>query len=397
MVKNTCLELSSSPPPFQLAVIKRDREIKHTEILDSTREKEEEVQEWNEEVKECDKEDVMSHGTIEGQGSVVITDDLAKLSSQTNPKSIESNVASNDSQNHNAPLSNTGVVMTSLTAGAIAGAAAKTTIAPLDRTKINFQISEKPYSVKEAIKFLVRTYQQEGLLSLWRGNSATMARIIPYSAIQFTAHEQWKRLLHIDTDKNKKTSPQLRFLAGSLAGVTSQSLTYPLDLARARMAVTHKEKYGTLKEVFVKTWIEEGPRAFYRGYLPTVLGVIPYAGVSFFTYDTLKKRYIDYTGNPTLNPAASLLFGAAAGMLGQSSSYPLDIVRRRMQTSPLTGTHYRTILSTLRKVYRDEGIRRGFFKGLSMNWVKGPVAVGISFTTYDILKDFLRLSIIYRR
>ncbi|CAG2053623.1 unnamed protein product [Timema podura] len=296
-----------------------------------------------------------------------------------------------------ARLSNTGVVMTSLTAGAIAGAAAKTTIAPLDRTKINFQISEKPYSVKEAIKFLVRTYQQEGLLSLWRGNSATMARIIPYSAIQFTAHEQWKRLLHIDTDKNKNTSPQLRFLAGSLAGVTSQSLTYPLDLARARMAVTHKEKYGTLKEVFVKTWIEEGPRAFYRGYLPTVLGVIPYAGVSFFTYDTLKKRYIDYTGNPTLNPGASLLFGAAAGLLGQSSSYPLDIVRRRMQTSPLTGTHYRTILSTLRKVYRDEGIRRGFFKGLSMNWVKGPVAVGISFTTYDILKDFLRLSIIYRR
>nr|CAD7423969.1 unnamed protein product [Timema monikensis] len=116
--------------------------------------------------------------------------------------------------------------------------------------------------------------------------------------------------------------------------------------------------------------------------------------------------FLDYTGNPTLNPAASLLFGAAAGMLGQSSSYPLDIVRRRMQTSPLTGTHYRTIFSTLKKVYRcmfifpccrDEGIRRGFFKGLSMNWVKGPVAVGISFTTYDILKDFLRLSIIYRR
>lgn len=31
-----------------------------------------------------------------------------------------------------------------------------------------------------------------------------------------------------------------RFMAGSLAGITSQSLTYPLDLARARMAVTDK-------------------------------------------------------------------------------------------------------------------------------------------------------------
>lgn len=89
-----------------------------------------------------------------------------------------------------------------------------------------------------------------------------------------------------------RTSSYVRFLAGSLAGVTSQSLTYPLDLARARMAVTHREQYRTLREVFIKIWYEEGPRTLYRGYLPTVLGVIPYAGVSFFTYDTLKRKYV---------------------------------------------------------------------------------------------------------
>uniref|UniRef100_A0A1B6DRB4 Solute carrier family 25 member 42 n=1 Tax=Clastoptera arizonana TaxID=38151 RepID=A0A1B6DRB4_9HEMI len=182
-------------------------------------------------------------------------------------------------------------VWISLFAGAMAGALAKTSIAPLDRTKIIFQISNTPYTAKGAWIFMRNTYIKEGFFSLWRGNSATMARIVPYAAIQFTSHEQWKNLFGVDKDDGKKSSPALRFLAGSLAGVTSQSLTYPLDLARARMAVTHKHQYRSLKEVFVKITRDEGITSFYRGYVATILGVIPYAGTSFFTYGTLKNWF----------------------------------------------------------------------------------------------------------
>lgn len=296
-------------------------------------------------------------------------------------------------------LSNKEIVITSLISGAISGAVAKTVIAPLDRTKINFQINKQvPYSFRAAFKFIIDVKRNEGFFALWRGNTATMARIIPYAAIQFTAHEQWRKILRVDVDE--KTNFR-RFLAGSLAGITSQSLTYPLDLARARMAVTDKYSgYKNLYEVFVRIWKREGPRVFYRGYTATVLGVIPYAGFSFFTYETLKNEYSHLTGERKPTPLYSLLFGATAGVVGQTSSYPLDIVRRRMQTTGITRhcvDKYLTISSTLKKVYQEEGLVKGLYKGLSMNWIKGPIAVGISFATYDHIKHFMRDVLVYRK
>lgn len=85
-----------------------------------------------------------------------------------------------------------------------------------------------------------------------------------------------------------------------------------------------------------------------------------------------------------------LVFGACAGLIGQSSSYPLDVVRRRMQTAGVTGHTYSTILGTIKEIVSEEGVIRGLYKGLSMNWVKGPIAVGISFTTFDLTQILLR-------
>lgn len=83
-----------------------------------------------------------------------------------------------------------------------------------------------------------------------------------------------------------------------------------------------------------------------------------------------------------------MLFGAMAGLLGQTSSYPLDVVRRRMQTH--VDYSKLGILGTMRRVVAEEGLLHGLYKGLSMNWIKGPIAVSISFTTFDLINKFLK-------
>lgn len=299
-------------------------------------------------------------------------------------------------------------VIISLTSGAMAGAVARTVIAPLDRTKIYFQTHpDKSYRLKRAFKYIHTTCKTEGVLFLWRGNSATMARIVPYAAFQFLAHDQYKRILGIHAEQNKQLSPDVastekirHFMAGSLAGATGQALTYPLDRARAVMAVARIGEYKNLMDVFRRTVAHEGWASLYRGFVPTILGVIPYAGTSFFTYEQLKNFWVNRAkkadpGGDNHQPTTLQKFGsgAFAGLLGQTASYPLDIVRRRMQTATQMGVShnkYASVLGTLAFVFRKEGIRKGWYKGVSMNFIKGPISVGTSFLTYDLCSAYIK-------
>jgi solute carrier family 25 protein 42 len=88
-----------------------------------------------------------------------------------------------------------------LIAGALAGAIAKTCIAPLDLAKINFQVGNSVFTYNKLFQFLYNGVHKHGVLSLWRGNSANMIRVVPAAAINFTSHEQYKRLLKVDSNQ----------------------------------------------------------------------------------------------------------------------------------------------------------------------------------------------------
>lgn len=118
----------------------------------------------------------------------------------------------------------------------------------------------------------------------------------PYSAIQFTVHEQLKFWFDVRTYEQKLQKPLLCFLAGGISGFCAITLTYPLDVARARMATdtTYKNIYDVVKRSLLAKDVKY---SMYRGFLPAVLGIVPYTGISFLIYELFKTRYFKQAAN----------------------------------------------------------------------------------------------------
>lgn len=281
-------------------------------------------------------------------------------------------------------------------------------------------------------------------MGLFRGHSATLLRVFPYAAIKFLAYEQIRAVV---IPRKEYETPVRRLLSGSLAGVTSVFFTYPLEVIRVRLAFeTKADSRSSLTSICKKIYYEQpfakpppsaaaatltranasaqgqGPAAtattttvravaprsslvnFYRGFLPTILGMLPYAGMSFLTHDTVGDllRHPAIAQHTTLpmprnappgKPAplrswAEFLAGGLAGLVSQTASYPFEVVRRRMQVGGAVGDGHRLrIAETARLIMKERG-PRGFYVGLTIGYAKVVPMAAASFYTYERLKTF---------
>ncbi|KAE8154751.1 mitochondrial carrier domain-containing protein [Aspergillus avenaceus] len=335
-------------------------------------------------------------------------------------------------------------VLRSGLAGGMAGCAAKTVVAPLDRVKILFQASNPQFAkytgswsgLLSAVRDINR---YEGARGLFKGHSATLLRIFPYAAIKFLAYEQIRAV--VIPSRDKETAFR-RLMSGSLAGITSVFFTYPLELIRVRLAFETKRSSGSsVSSIFRQIYRERvsppsvpsglsqsagasaaatatvgvssavnkvvpssGLANFYRGFVPTLLGMFPYAGMSFLTHDTVgdwlrSPAVAHYTtipesesqskkasGRAQLTAAAELFSGAIAGLVSQTSSYPLEVLRRRMQVGGVVGDGHRLgIAETARTIWLEKGFR-GFWIGLTIGYIKIIPMTATGFFVYERFK-----------
>lgn len=283
--------------------------------------------------------------------------------------------------------------------GGVAGAVLRTVVLPFERAKILLQLQGTGTAVYNGMfRTISKMYLEEGWRGLFRGNLLNCIRIVPYSAVQYSVFEKCKVLLA----RNGKLNAAERLLAGSIGGVSSVLVTYPLDLIRARITIQtaslarlSKGKLvkpptvlGTLKEVYNN---EGGFRALYKGIVPTTLGVAPYVAINFTLYEKLRD-YMDASGEYK-NPMWKLSAGAASSFVGGVLIYPLDLLRKRYQVASMAGGElgfqYTSVSKALVHIFRNEGIT-GAYKGLTANLYKIVPSMAVSWFCYDGLRGIIQ-------
>lgn len=277
-----------------------------------------------------------------------------------------------------------------LVAGAVAGAVSRTGTAPLDRMKVLMQVHASKSNKIGIVGGFRQMIAEGGLSSLWRGNGINVLKIAPETAIKFMAYEQYKKLL---TSEGQKIETHCRFMAGSLAGATAQTAIYPMEVLKTRLTLRKTGQYSSMSDCAKKILKNEGVKAFYKGYIPNLLGIIPYAGIDLAVYESLKNTWLSYHKDTT-NPGVLVLLGCGtiSSTCGQLASYPLALVRTRMQAqASLDASDQPSMNALMKKIVAKDGFF-GLYRGILPNFMKVIPAVSISYVVYEYMKTGLGIS-----
>ncbi|KAJ6119467.1 ADPATP carrier protein [Penicillium sp. IBT 18751x] len=278
--------------------------------------------------------------------------------------------------------------------GGVSAAVSKTAAAPIERIKLLIQnqdemlkagrLDRKYNGIADCFK---RTAAAEGMASLWRGNTANVIRYFPTQALNFAFRDTYKSMFAYKKDRDGYAKWMMGNLAsGGAAGATSLLFVYSLDYARTRLANDAKSAKGSgerqfngLVDVYRKTIASDGIAGLYRGFGPSVFGIVVYRGLYFGMYDSLKPVLL--VGSLEGNFLASFLLGWTVTTAAGVASYPLDTVRRRMMMTSGEAVKYKSSMDAARQIVAAEGVK-SLFKGAGANILRGVAGAGV-LSIYD--------------
>lgn len=177
------------------------------------------------------------------------------------------------------------------------------------------------------------------------------------------------------------------------------------------MLPSTSQRYRNTADAVVKIYRSEGIGAFYKGILPSLMGV-SHVAVQFPLYEQLKMMASKWSltlplrasslGDPTsgddpLPPSSILLCSALSKMVATLATYPHEVLRTRLQirkhekarpdseaSKPRSFTWARRpdgVIDTFLLIKRQDGWK-GFYRGLSINLVRTVPNSAVTMLTY---------------
>ena len=255
-----------------------------------------------------------------------------------------------------------------LVAGFAAGVASTTLLLPLDVIKVRLQVHEgrERLGALRALRGILRYEGMRGLYVGW--TPAVIGSAVSWGGY-FYFYEGLKHELLVykkgkssalpstsneaSTATTEATSPSLNsldhFLLACTAGGIMVGLTNPVWLVKTRIQLQLKKAshehnirpYDGMDDAFRTIIREEGLMSLYKGSGPALL-LTSHGGVQFVVYEYLRKHFHYQRANRSASSASSLwerlelstgylTMGAIAKIIASTTTYPLQVVKSRMQ------------------------------------------------------------------
>ncbi|CAO1628851.1 unnamed protein product [Parajaminaea phylloscopi] len=198
-------------------------------------------------------------------------------------------------------------------------------------------------------------YRDDGVRGFYRGLGPTIFGYLPTWAIYFTVYDGCKDLLASRGGTRQRGEEDFvnHILSALTAGAASTVCTSPLWVVKTRFMLQSTKPrspnepppYKHTLDAFIRIMQSEGPRGFYRGLLPSLMGV-SHVAVQFPLYEKLKgwartSSWATQTGAGSgspdgrdISPKVILLCSSTAKMIASVLTYPHEVVRTRLQMQP---------------------------------------------------------------
>ncbi|XP_045470970.1 mitochondrial glutamate carrier 1-like [Harmonia axyridis] len=208
-------------------------------------------------------------------------------------------LAANDFFRHHLTTSDGKLPMVrQMAAGGMAGFCQIVITTPMELLKIQMQdagrvtaaaLAEgKPVPKMTATSLTLNLLKSHGLLGLYKGVGATMARDVTFSVVYFPLFATLNSLGPKRNDGSGESVFWCSFISGCAAGCTAALVVNPIDVVKTRLQALTKAEgdrtYNGVVDAFVKIMKYEGPSAFFRGGGCRCMVIAPLFGIAQMVY-----------------------------------------------------------------------------------------------------------------